>query len=64
MGNPNEPAKTPRDEPVSIPLDPEDALGGLLQVNPESEPAKSDADEATAPVDRKRDKPAGATESG
>jgi hypothetical protein len=33
------PAKKDRDERVSIPLDPEEALRGLLEVDPESEPA-------------------------
>ena len=28
-----------RDKPISLPLDPEDALRGLLAVEPDSEPA-------------------------
>lgn len=30
--------KPKRDEPIAIPLDPEEALRGLLKVDPESEP--------------------------
>ena len=31
-----------KDEPVAIPLDPEEALRALLKVDPESEPAQGD----------------------
>lgn len=38
------PTREDRDEKVSIPLDPEVALRALLQVDPEAEPAVSDAE--------------------
>jgi hypothetical protein len=34
-----------RDEPVKLPLDPDEALRGLLRVDPESEPIASDGRE-------------------
>jgi hypothetical protein len=37
-----QPTKEQRDERVAIPLDPEKALKGLLQVDPESEPARDE----------------------
>ena len=40
---PPTPAK--RDEPTAIPLDPEEALRAILQVDPECEPAERDADQ-------------------
>jgi hypothetical protein len=36
-----------RDERVKLPLDPEKALRGLLEVDPEPEPAKESSTEAT-----------------
>ncbi len=36
------PTPQERDERVSIPLDPEDALKGLLKVDPEAEPVPQD----------------------
>lgn len=46
---PTSPSPTPeeRDEPVAIPLDPEDALRALLAVKPDDdEPAEAERDEA------------------
>jgi hypothetical protein len=45
-----------RDEPVSIPLDPEEALRGLLKTEPDSEPSKDQPqhdDRAKAPSSRR-----------
>jgi hypothetical protein len=44
MSGEKQPEKSPakdRDERVAIPLDPEEALRGLLKVDPESEPEES-----------------------
>jgi hypothetical protein len=39
-----EPASSGRDEPVKIDLDPEVALRALLEVDPDSQPAKPPSD--------------------
>lgn len=38
-----------RDEPVAIPLDPEEALRALLKVDPDSEPVEDDPEDAIPP---------------
>lgn len=44
---PSVPDKAQRDEPVKIPLDPEEAIRAILHVDPESEPVD---DEDQPPV--------------
>ncbi len=39
------PTPEERDEPVALPLDPEDALRALLAVDPEAEPVENDEQE-------------------
>lgn len=38
----NKPTPEERDEPVKLPLDPEEALRALLAVDPESEPEEEE----------------------